>query len=240
MAEWSSLRIDHLFEPPSRAHQPTERFESAERECHFSEITARARHDVVESHRIVSYQREELRISRRRARSRVESCDTAMRLDAENCKHVFGFDSNRRSVSNEKVRALRGACRRRSWNSHHRHLPFECRTYSDHRSARCLRLDDDEHIAQSSNDAIAKRESESLWLGAWWRFREQHSPSGNFSPHLTVFRRVDDIETRRHDANRSTNFFEWDSRCVEALQNSAMSAHVDSTCETRDDRHTVS
>ncbi len=89
-------------------------------------------------------------------------------------------------------------------------------------------LDDDDHVGQRGDDAIAREEVPPDGRRAERMLGEQDAVASDAGPELRVAARVDDVETATHHG---------DGRRVDPRQRARMCGGVDAECQPRHDAH---
>ena len=83
-------------------------------------------------------------------------------VEPEGDEHVVDAGDRRRTVAQELVGAGRGPVAHRAGHGHHVDRALDRRLGRDQRAATLAALDDDEHLAERGEDAVAQREPERL------------------------------------------------------------------------------
>ena len=109
-------------------------------------------------------------------------------------QHIRRIGHRGGAVADQLVGAGRGAGLHRARYRHHLDRALERLTCCGERSTSLTTLDDDEHLAECSEDAVAQREPELLGRRARWPLRQQQTVGSDRPPQFGVLARVRTVE----------------------------------------------
>ena len=132
--------------------------------------------DVVERARIVAARRQDVGLDAARQRPWVVADRPgAAGVEPERHEHVVGVGDRRRAVAQQLVGAGRGPVAHRARHRHHLDRALDRGLRRDQRPASLAALDDDQHLAERGEDAVAQREAERLGRRARRPLRQQQA-----------------------------------------------------------------